>query len=226
MTHLMDPERIFILRHAESEEDVDPDIYDRAADAEIGLTEEGKQHMAEIAEELREKLRSNSVAGYTSSAKRLHETFTQLTELLPELDLVVVEDNRIKKQDWGNVTLANRSEIEAERYRIGVLEYAFPGGESGPQLVERIDTFIEWLREEFQREDYPENALIVTHGFNMRLLLMRLLDMSREEFGALAHPPNGFIAELARTDDGYELRTELPQYQPESNPGHVGKNSQ
>ena len=128
------------------------------------------------------------------------------------------------KQSWGDVTVENRREIEIARYKEGVLVYRFPNGESGPQLVERFNSFVTSLRNSFQDEDFPENVVILTHGFEMRVFLMIWFGWSISYFERLANPRNCETATLSLQVDGsYVLEDTLRMYDPASNPQHIAR---
>jgi broad specificity phosphatase PhoE len=126
--------RIIICRHAESLEDVDNDIYDVLEDLQIPLTERGVQQANEFGSVLVQLLKdSDYVRFYTSPGVRNVQTLKIVLPKLSDNNNVEVEvDPLIVKQDWGEITSENRDEIEDERYRIGVLRYTFPTGESAP----------------------------------------------------------------------------------------------
>ena len=57
----------------------------------------------------------------------------------------------------------------------------------------------------------PSDVLVVTHGIQLRLLLMALLDWTVDQFNATGYPPNCGRYVLERQWDGhYELKTPLP----------------
>jgi len=122
------------------------------------------------------------------------------------------------------MTIENRREIEIARYKEGVLVYRFPNGESGPQLVERFRMFIENLRNEFQKDTFPENVVILTHGFEMRVFLMVWFGWSVSYFERLANPRNCEIITLSLQSSGSYILEDLPRmYDPASNPQHVAR---
>jgi broad specificity phosphatase PhoE len=123
------------------------------------------------------------------------------------------------------VTVENRREIEIARYKEGVLVYRFPNGESGQQLVARFKLFVENLRNNFQREDFPENIVILTHGFEMRVFLMVWFGWSTSYFESLANPRNCEMVTLSlQTDGSYKLEDTLRVYDPTKNPNHIARN--
>jgi broad specificity phosphatase PhoE len=73
-----------------------------------------------------------------------------------------------------------------------------------------VSTFLETLHRDFEKTDYAKNALIVTHGFTLRLFLMRWFHWSVEEFQNLAGPSNGEVfVMLQGPNNRYALTSEL-----------------
>ena len=77
-------------------------------------------------------------------------------------------------------------------------------------MYDRVSTFLETLYRDFNKKEYPQNALIVTHGLTLRLFLMRWFHWTVEEFENLRNPRNCQIVVMQKkTDDRYELLTTL-----------------
>ncbi|NQU29736.1 MAG: histidine phosphatase family protein, partial [Anaerolineae bacterium] len=88
--------------------------------------------------------------------------------------------------------------------------FRIPDGESGADVFDRVSTFLETLHRDFRKPDFPENALIVTHGMTLRLFLMRWYHWTVEEFENIRNPKNCQIIVMEKQDDDkYELKAEL-----------------
>ncbi len=181
--------KLFFIRHAESLEDIDKTAYERIADEDMPLTDFGKEQASRFGQQFVNELgASNNLRVFLSPSKRVLETAQLVVSGIPKhVQWSLVTDSLISKQNWGNVTAHNRAVIEKERYRIGVLRYHFPGGESGAEMLFRFDLFSKKLRQEIS-EGIVENILVITHGFEMRVLLKSLLGWTEEYFESLAHP--------------------------------------
>jgi broad specificity phosphatase PhoE len=127
--------KLFIMRHAESLEDIDQTSYERIADEDMPLTDFGKEQAARFGQQFANEIgRSENLRVFLSPSKPVLEMAQLVVSGVPKhVRRSLVTDSLISKQDWGNVTIHNRAEIEKERYRIGVLRYRFPGGESGAE---------------------------------------------------------------------------------------------
>lgn len=213
------------MRHAESQEDVDKTVYATTADLDIDLSQRGEKQARNVSSTLSNTIGKGGVHFYISPGKRLRRTYDLMTVQFPaEIKSTFTVETLILKQFWGDVTVENRREIETARYKEGVLVYRFPNGESGSQLVERFRLFTTNLRKEFERKDFPESIVILTHGFEMRVFLMVWFGWSNEYFESLANPKNCEMVTLHLKPDGsYQMERELRFYNPASNPNHVAR---
>ena len=71
----MRPKRILIMRHAQSIEDINKDIYKEMEDANVSLSEFGKSQSLELGREILNLVEGNSIYFYLSPVKRAFETF-------------------------------------------------------------------------------------------------------------------------------------------------------
>jgi broad specificity phosphatase PhoE len=173
---------IIICRHAESLEDVDNNIYDVLSDLEIPLTEKGRTQAHNFGSVLARLIKhSDYVRFYTSPGVRNTQTLKIVLPKLPDDVNVQVEvEPLIVKQDWGKITAKNRPEIEAERYRTGVLRYTFPTGESSAKLIARLTLFKEKILK--LQKNFGQDIVVFSHGFEFRVLLSILFGWEEELF--------------------------------------------
>ena len=76
---------------------------------------------------------------------------------------------------------------------------------------DRVSDFLDTLHRDFQKDDFPQNAILVAHGMLNRVFLMRWFHMSVEDFELLANPMNGEFYILQLQPNGrYEL-AKLPR---------------
>lgn len=187
--------QIFLIRHAQSEEDIDPNIRNGVHDSRIAITSTGKSQVASVAKILHPK-----ISGYkhikivTSPSNRAHQTMSLFRSYFPAISFEVVHEKCIKNLNWGNVDETTLKEVEQERYRVGVLYFQFPEGDNTSEFVKRIEKYIARLIRDGRDETYSECVIIFTHGFALRVIAKALLNMSDEEFRYLSNPPNCYVA--------------------------------
>lgn len=96
------------------------------------------------------------------------------------------------------------------RDEFSTFYYRIPDGESGADVYDRVSTFLDTLHRDFEKHNYPENVLIVSHGLTIRLFLMRWFHWSVEEFENLHNPKNCQIIIMEKQiDNHYNLISEL-----------------
>ncbi|MEZ0089652.1 histidine phosphatase family protein [Streptacidiphilus sp. EB129] len=195
------PHRIVLVRHGESQGNVDETIYERIPDHALELTARGREQARAAGEELRRLFGAEPVQAYVTPYVRNRQTFALLG--LNPTRIRVMEEPRLREQDWGN--LQDAEDIRRQRKArdaYGHFFYRFIQGESGADVYDRVGAFFETLHRNFERPDYPPNVLLVTHGLAMRLFCMRWFHWSVEEFEALSNPDNGESRTLLLGPDG------------------------
>lgn len=206
------PKRIVLLRHAESEGNVDETMYMRKPDHRIELTEKGKAQARRAGEELKALMGPNeTLYVYVSPYLRTMQTLYELGQAVGvDRVLGVREEPRIREQDFGNFQDATMRELKKERVGFGRFFYRFPNGESAADVYDRVTSFRETLRNDihFGRFNCDDRGcrtddctvVIVTHGLTLRVFLMRWYKWTTDQFTSLRNPGN---AELIVMERGY-----------------------
>jgi broad specificity phosphatase PhoE len=191
-------ENIFVLRHGESEEDVGPDIKTRVKDPEIGLTQNGIGQAKEAAENIRTDLVGfEHIDLFVSPYKRTQQTAEIIMDALKDDRIKMTTEPSLRGLDWGSVTLKNLKEIEHERYKVGVLHYNFPDGDKSSEYVRNIYDFVyKIIKQKHIKNDKKECAIIIAHGFSLRIVVKAFTEMTDEDFKWIKNPPHTFIARI------------------------------
>ena len=207
----MRPNRILLIRHGESEGNIDKNQYQFVPDYALILTPKGIEQAQQAGREIKEIIGSESLYVYLSPYFRTRQTFQHLKTGLEDNIAKIIEDPRIRELDWGHLRHPDdNEEIIKQRDDFSTFYYRIPDGESGADVYDRVTTFLETLYRDFNKPDYPQNTLIVTHGLTLRLFLMRWFHWTVEEFENLRNPRNCQIVVMRkRSDDKYELTTKL-----------------
>ncbi|GGN00978.1 phosphoglycerate mutase [Terrabacter tumescens] len=202
------PNRIILVRHGESEGNLDDTIYERLPDHRIGLTPKGFEQARQTGTAIRDVLDGESVEVYVSPYVRTRQTLEALA--LPVADRDVRVEPRLREQDWANFQdPADIAEQKAQRDRYGHFFYRFREGESGSDVYDRVSTFLESMHRNFETPSAPRNVVVVTHGLTMRLFCMRWFHWSVEYFESLDNPENAQPVVLLRQPD-FRYRLERP----------------
>lgn len=219
----MKPDRIFIVRHGESEGNADRKVYGERPDYALRLTVKGVRQAQEAGMRIAEVVKPSklmmgnqpSFQFYVSPFWRTRQTFLGLRQgmqlTMGKFKEKYYEDPRLREQEWGQ-KLEDRSgykdNLENERDSYGHFYWRFESGESCSDVFDRVSDFMGTLFRDFEKKNYPRNVIIVTHGMTMRLFLMRWFHCSVEEFESWANPWNCSYYLLERTEgEKYELTT-------------------
>jgi broad specificity phosphatase PhoE len=204
--------RILLIRHGQSQEDVDPNVKGREQDHRISITSTGKQQVLALAKQLRSAMGAYQRVRLTSShSTRARQTMRLFEQQFPSIAFETTIEPCVRNLDWGNVDESSIRAVEAARYRAGVLYFQFPGGDNTPAFVADIETYVERLLRDGVRSYAPECVIIFTHGFALRVIAKALLKMSDEEFRYLANPPNCYVASFSVSHAGVIIEEPLPR---------------
>ncbi len=214
------PRRILLVRHGESQGNVDDSIYETVPDHALSLTPTGVVQATEAGRRLRAYLGDEPVTMYASPYVRTRQTVEALALGVPTEDVRI--EPRLREQDWANFQdAADIAEQKRLRNEYGHFYYRFTHGESGSDVYDRVSTFLESLWRYIEAETpgpgahrmSDQNLVIVTHGLTMRLFCMRWFHWSVEFFESLENPENGGFVVLTRQPDlRYQLETPFVQW--------------
>lgn len=188
----MKPENIFLLRHGQSTGNANKKVYKDTPDYALPLTELGHTQAIIAGEELFEKMNDvyPPIQFYVSPFWRARQTFLGVLQGFSNISSVKTysyyEDPRLREQEWGqNMESREGYKDKIEEYRDGYGHFYYrfrDGGESCADVFDRVSDFMNTLHRDFEKNDYPKNTIIITHGMTIRLFLMRWFHCSVEEF--------------------------------------------
>lgn len=205
----MRPKRIILVRHGESEANLDAARHAIVPNHKICLSDAGRRQAHEVGKELREIIGKESVQFFVSPYERTRETYDCIRESFADEGRVIhrmYEDPRLREQDFGNFReMEETRRLQQARKAYGVFFYRFPDGESGADVFDRVSLFLESVHRNFRKHNFPRNCVIVTHGLTMRLFVMRWFRRSVEEFESWANPGNCEYRVMERQGSRYVL---------------------
>ena len=207
----MKPKRIILIRHGESQANVDKYLFGSVPDYTIELTDFGREQAREAGKRLKELVQDESLYFYVSPFWRARSTFEGVASALPRNQFEYSEEPRLREQEWGYLRCnEDFDKICRERREYGTFYYRIPGGEAGSDVYDRMNDLLGSLYRDFSDKDYPLNCVLVTHGLTIRLFIMRFFHLTVEEFELMIAPKNCDLVILELQDDGhYKLVTEL-----------------
>jgi len=230
------PKRIILLRHGQSEGNVDESTYATTPDWKVPLTPLGRAQASQAGKDIVKILQRSDgtedqqVFIYYSPYKRTRETMLLVQhELGSERVISLREEPRISEQQFGN--FQNVEDVKAfkkERHDFGRFYYRLKNGEAGLDVYSRVSSFISTLVrdcDQYNKAGYDldnTTVVIVLHGLSLRLFLMRWFQFSVEEFELSENPGNGQVIRMDKRSFGnhrwYEIneddrkRLNLPEH--------------
>lgn len=207
----MKPKRIILIRHGESEANVDRYLFARVPDYTIELTEKGHAQAREAGQRLKDLIGEESAYFYVSPFWRARSTFEDVASALDRKQFDYNEEPRLREQEWGYLRSdEDLDKICREREEYGIFYYRFHGGEAASDVYDRVNDLLGSLYRDFSQPDFPENCVLITHGLTIRLFIMRFFHLTVEEFEMMLPPANCALVVLDLQPDGfYKLSTPL-----------------
>ena len=209
----MKPKRIILIRHGESEGNVDKIVYGNKPDYALLLTEKGIRQATNAGAHLKELVKDESLHFYVSPLFRTRQTFLEIAKSFPDTQYDWNEEPRLREQEWGHLrTLDQCRAVDVERDAYGIFYFRIPDGESAADVYDRVSDFFHTLFRDFEKPGFPANAVMITHGMSIRLFIMRWFHYTVEQFELLANPLNCTIVLMELQENGkYKLITDLPR---------------
>jgi broad specificity phosphatase PhoE len=209
----MKPKRIILIRHGESEGQVNKDIYSTIPDYALRLTGKGIEQAKILGYELSNIIKNDTYGCYYSPFFRSRETMDVSLNIFrnnPAFNKpsFLKEEPRLREQEWSNSFRKTESiwEIQKERDSYSSFYYRFNGGESGGDCYDRVSDYCHTMHRDFKNDNFPTNCLIYGHGYLNRIFLMRWLHWTVEQFETISNPKNCEYWILERNEYGkYEL---------------------
>ncbi|KAI9185231.1 hypothetical protein LWI28_005485 [Acer negundo] len=198
------PKRIILVRHGESQGNLDTSAYTTTPDHKIPLTSQGIAQARRCGSLLNNLVSSGGssqnyrVYFYVSPYERTRSTLREIGRSFSKNRIIGVrEECRIREQDFGNFQVRERmSRIKETRERFGRFYYRFPEGESAADVFDRVSSFLESLWRDIdlnrlQNDPSQElNLIIISHGLASRVFLMKWFKWTVEQFEHLNNPEN------------------------------------
>jgi len=198
--------KLYLIRHGESEGNVDHRAYDGVPDSNIPLTEIGKGQSTQCGLGLNEQISPwGATDVFVTPYLRGRQTWEGIHEGLSGkvLDNIenIIEDPRIREHEYrGKLGGFEFSQIREMRDQ-GRFFYRFEGGESMADCYDRTSSFL-MDRIEGSGRVYDRKGVIVSHGTAIRTLMMRLLDWTVDDYLRYHTPKNCSIIELTCNETG------------------------
>ena len=175
---------IILIRHGESEGNVDVNTYLTKPDSKILLTENGKEQALELGRSMKSPVREGRVLTgvYVSPYERAKETYKKFREGYGEeafastFDMPRLDD-RLREREWGDYARYTPEQISAIKERNGEYFYRIENGESVADCTGRVSSFLNTLY-----QDGFEKAVLFSHGDFIKAFVTRFFRRKPEWF--------------------------------------------
>lgn len=187
------PKRIILVRHGESQGNLDMSAYATTPDYRIPLTPLGTEQARAAGERISKVISDGCVHFYVSPYQRTRATLREMGKAFRKKQIIGVrEECRVREQDFGNFQVEERMRVIKEtRARFGRFFFRFPEGESAADVFDRVASFMEslWRDIDMKRLDQDKraetNLVIVSHGLTSRVFLMKWFKWTVDQFERL-----------------------------------------
>lgn len=179
--------RLILLRHGQSEANVDHTIYQHKDDHLIELTNLGKSQAESAGEYIKEIIGDTSrLDVFVSPYTRTMQTWEAVKKGLHRNNINLEIEPRIREQEFQ--VFANsmeRASVFEEQARRGRFWFRFSDAESGVDVFSRICTFLTELRLDRKVFNTSNDCLVVAHEITLRCILMKVLKLNIHDFDSL-----------------------------------------
>jgi len=120
--------RIFLVRHGQSESNVDHSVNARVADHAIHLTKEGREQAAEAGRQLAEHfagirdLQWNSNSGSLAHIRMWNSPYTRTRETADIFEAACLRNNSTKKENWPSWIRDRREHLLLAEQQFGIFD--------------------------------------------------------------------------------------------------------
>jgi broad specificity phosphatase PhoE len=212
------PELVILVRHGESEGNVDNKVWWKKADHEIELTKKGQKQAADAGKRINDILNSyNNNNNNKRIIRNIHlhvspfeRTIQTAKYALPYFDnqynsikneqqqqkRIVKEYHlctQLREQEFGNTQNSHFCNYREEQKKVGRFWYRFPTGESGADVLGRVKSWWEdSLLNTNERYGYEhcDAVIVFSHGLTVRLILCQLFSWSINTFHSVYNAKN------------------------------------
>lgn len=167
--------KLILVRHGETEENVKKIMQGHTHGK---LTQAGIEQAKKVALRLKNE-KIDKI--YSSDLQRCVDTTKEIIKYHPETKIEYTPE--LREQKKGIYEGKTVSEMDEDARKAGIHPYEFKpeGGESWPEMTQRMTKFIHKITHEHK------TALIISHGGAIRSFLIKLLNVPEEKWNEYKH---------------------------------------
>ncbi|MCM3584554.1 histidine phosphatase family protein [Mesobacillus maritimus] len=195
---------IYVIRHGESEHNVDRTVMAHTHDSQHSLTEKGQKQVQLTGEFMRDQVNENTLL-YASPYLRTMQTAEAIHSRLPE-GVPFYQNPLIREWELGNLyDFTNRTpEAKKEFKAAGQFYFRYQNGESLADVYLRATMFMSSVVERIKRQGRYENVIIVSHAAFMQMLLAFLMNLPVDELAGFKPIENASVLKINEVNGDYQ----------------------
>jgi broad specificity phosphatase PhoE len=195
---------IYVIRHGESQHNVDRTVMAHTHDSQHSLTELGFRQAQITAEFMKPLLNENTVI-YCSPYLRTKQTAAAITGQLSE-QVPFFENPLIREWELGNLyDFDNRTPEAKKEYKAaGQFYFRYQNGESLADVYLRATMFMTGVIERVKRQGRYENVVVVSHAAFMHMLIAYLMNHPIDSLLNFKPIENASVLKINEVDGDYQ----------------------
>lgn len=166
---------LILVRHSESEGNINSEIYRNNPDWKVDLTFNGRQQTFKLGSMLNSLIPNHAVSIIYSPYRRAELTAKIISKSFGNR-ATLTEDARLREQNWGNYSEHINPCTLQEKEEYSEFFYQIAGGESVAQVYDRAVQFMHNL------VVTDKTIILVSHGIFLRTLTMYLNKIPASQF--------------------------------------------
>jgi broad specificity phosphatase PhoE len=196
---------IYLIRHGESEHNVDRFRMAHTHDAKHNLTELGRRQAQATAKFMSEQVDGSSVV-YTSPYFRTIQTAKAIHASLPE-QTPFYENPLLREWELGNLYDFNNRTPQAKKEfkAAGQFYFRYLNGESLADVYLRATMFMNTIVQRLERQQRYDNLVVVTHAAFIQMLLSFLMNWPVEQLESYSPVENASVVRIHETDGDFHF---------------------
>lgn len=195
---------IYLIRHGESEHNVDTNLMEHIHDSEHNLTELGQQQVKATAEFIKTRVNEKAIL-YSSPYKRTMQTAQAIHSVLPQ-QVSFYENPLLREWELGNLlNINNRTpQLKKEYKASGQFFYRYPNGESMADVYLRATLFSSTVLQRLQQQQRYEDIILVTHSAFIYAFLTFAMQWPIDNKNKHKQYENGCVIALNEVNNDYQ----------------------
>lgn len=195
---------IYLIRHGESEHNVDPFRMEHIHDADHNLTEIGKLQAKETGKFLKTIVNDSAII-YSSPYARTMQTAEAIRAELPD-NVPFFQNPLLREWELGNLlNISNRTPQLKKEYKAShQFFYRYPNGESMADVYLRAAMFSSTVLQRLELEKRYDHILLVTHSAFIEAFLTFILQLPIDNYEKHKPFENGSVVAINKVNGEYE----------------------